>query len=281
MFDLWFGDEASYHAVATVLKKAREELGEAGARIQLMNLRRDDDDFDENPVQTEVIGKVGVIKVTGGTVTNSSWITKLFGIASYSDIQERFLEMADDPYVKAVVLSIDSPGGAAKGVSQLSDFIRSFSNNVKNVVSYNSGSVCSAALWYGTGGTHMVSSKEGETGSVGAVMVHMEYTESLKMEGVSAKVFRSAPFKALGSPYEKLDDKATKDIMDRLMRNHNSFVSGLSFNLGLKEDYVSGTIANGKVYGAEEALKLKLVHSIQPFEQLVARLNEKLDNPPR
>lgn len=281
MHDLWLGSEASYHYVAEALKRAREQLGEGGARRELIKLMHDNDEDDPNPVQTEVIGNVGVIKVTGGTVTNSSWITRWLGIPSYADIQERFLEMADDYSVKAIVLSIDSPGGAAKGVSQLSDFIRAYSNGVKNVIGFNAGSVCSAALWYGTGGVQLHSCREGETGSVGAIMVHMEYTEALKMDGVSARVFRSAPYKALGNPYEKLEDKAIKDISERIMRSHNAFVAGLSSNLGLKEDYVGSTIANGKVYGAEDAVKLKMVHSIQTFEQLVARLNKKLDNPSR
>jgi ClpP class serine protease len=126
----------------------------------------------------------------------------------------------------------------------------------------------------------MIADQDASIGSIGAIYVHREITEALKMEGIKATVFRSAPYKALGTPYEKLNDTAKQEIEAELMLGHNKFVDTLAHNTGVKVETVH-TWATGKVFAADKALNMGLLDSIQPVENVIAKLNKKLENAPR
>jgi ClpP class serine protease len=148
------------------------------------------------------------------------------------------------------------------------------------VISYNTAQQASAAVLYGSGAGQMIAQEESEIGSIGAVAVHREITKQLEMNGIKATVFRSAPYKALGLPYEKLSDMAAKEIQDDIDRSHDRFVTVLAENTGTAKATVSKW-ASGKSFEAAEAVKMGLLDSIQPIENVIANLNKRLENAPR
>lgn len=280
MSNLWFGTAESLMSLARDMKAVEEKYGSLNAARHQVKLLSDDDDYDPNPVSYETIGSVAVLGINGPTVTKSNFWTQLLGIASYDDIKVRMNEAFEDPSVKGVMLNIDSPGGNADGCFSLSDFIYEFNAKVMPVVSYDNNSQCSAAVLYGSAAGQMIGDKYAEIGSIGAVAVHREITKALEMAGIKATVFRSAPYKALGLPYEKLTDAAKEEIQTDLMRGHNRFVAAVSHNTGIKLETVQSW-ATGKVFEANDALKMGLLDSIQPFENVIANLNKRLENAPR
>jgi signal peptide peptidase SppA len=233
-----------------------------------------------NPVTYQVAGSVAILGIEGSTIARSSFFSQLFGIPSYDDIKQRFVEAHEDPMVKSVLMAIDTNGGTSEGIFGLSRFIYDFNKNVMPVVSYDLAKQHSAGLVYGSAAGQMVAEQDSEIGSIGAIFVHREITEMLKKDGVKATVFRSAPFKALGSPYEKLNETAREDIEASLMRSHNKFVETLAHNTGVEKETVASW-ATGKVFEAKQALNMGLLDSIQPIENVVAKLNKKLENAPR
>lgn len=273
---VWAGDESSLDMYLSLLK--RVQTGElTPPEVKAM---QGDDEEDNNPVGLDVVGNVGVMTISGGTVTSSNWLTRLFGIVSYGDIKERFYQAGEDPNIKGVLMRVETSGGMAEGVGGLSTFISNFNNKVKPVVAHTETKAFSAGYWYGTAGQRTVMGEDARVGSVGAILVHTEYTEAMKQNGIKATVFRSAPYKALGTPYEKLDEKATAELTREVNFWHSKFVKGIAGNLGLDEEKVKNTIANGKTYSAEEAPALGMVHSVLSFEETVGKLNAALENKP-
>lgn len=284
MPNLWLGTAASLAEFLRDVETAINKYGSLNAmRHQVQHLIADDEEYDPNPVSYEVLGNVAVLGIDGPTITKSSFFSQLFGIPSYDDIRVRLNQAHEESQsgnVKSVVLNIDSPGGAADGCFALSSFIFDFNKKVMPVISYDNNSQCSAAVLYGSAAGQMIADPYAEIGSIGAVSVHKEITEMLKMEGIKATVFRSAPYKALGLPYEKLSDLAKEEIQANLMKSHNRFVGALSENTGIDLKTVQ-TWATGKVFDAGDALKMGLLDSIQPFENVIANLNKRLENAPR
>lgn len=281
MLKTWLGTAESLFAVMRDIDAAIERYGSLNAMHHQIELRHDDDDDCEmNPVEYQLVGSVAVLSISGPTITKSSFFSRIFGIPSYQDIKERFVQAHDDHAVKAVLLDIDSPGGNADGCFSLSRFIFDFNKSVMPVISFDNNDQCSAAVLYGSAAGTMIADQDASIGSIGAVGVHKEITEALKMNGIKATVFRSAPYKALGLPYEKLSDTAREEIQKDLMKSHDHFVSTLSHNTGVELKSVK-TWATGKVFDAEEALKMGLLDSVQPIENVIANLNKRLENAPR
>lgn len=283
MFNFWLGSGASLYSVLNDIEVAMLKYGSLNAmrhQIKLDSCNDDGDEKDWNPVSYDVSGSVAVLGIEGPTIPRSSFFSQLFGIVSYEDIKTRFVEAHEDPEVKSVVMYVDSGGGAEEGVWSLSRFIHDFNSKVMPVVSYDSANQHSAALVYGSAAGQMISDEDSSIGSIGALYVHKEITEMLKMEGIKATVFRSAPYKALGIPYEKLTEIGKEKIMSNLMIAHNKFVDTLAHNTGVKVEAVH-TWATGDVFPAKQGLAMGLLDSIQPIENVVAKLNKKLENAPR
>lgn len=265
---IWLGSRESWDYVERLRVSAE-------ANPQLFN----NELSDENPVGLQLVGdKLAVISVSGPTISNSTFWSRIFGVPAYTDIAERLLEASDNSAVKAILIKLDTPGGDAKGVSKLSKLIAELSDKVKPIVTFNDGSMASAGLWYGTASTQVISDEDGMTGSLGAIAVHTEMSELRKKSGIVDTIIRSAPQKALATPYEPLSAEGRKTIEEAIDRYHNSFVKSVATNRQLEKAYVDSEIASGKMFTSKEALKLKLIDRVLPFEQVVARMLKGIDN---
>lgn len=264
---IWLGTERSAYEYQEILKQMTAKYG-------AVSMRAPDDDSADNPVGYQVVGGVAIISIRGSTVSNTSFWTRELGVATYPDMKEQMARAADDKKVKFIVQHIDSPGGAAAGVKPYAKFVSQINEHVKPVISFTSGTMASAALWYGTAAGLTIADEDARIGSLGAILVHQEYVDQLKMDGVTATVFRTSPFKAMGNPYEKLDEVAKEEIMRELMDMHMGFVKGIATNRNLEVSYVAEKIATGRVYNVRDAMGLKLVDKEMNFDQLIAKLGK-------
>lgn len=241
-----------------------------------------DDDDDDNPVGYSVSDKgLAIISIAGTTRADASWLTRICGIPTYTDIKLRFQQAYQDQNVKMVMMDINSPGGQANGTNAMSDFISNFSSKLKPVVAYTSGCCCSAALWYATAGMAFSADTDADIGSVGCVNVFISQARAMKENGLDVTVTRSGPFKMVPNPYEKLDAKGQEVLTEEVNRWYGRFVNGLSANLDQTPQKIMANLGSGKVFSAQQALNLGLVKSLISREQLIANLNAKLDNDSR
>jgi signal peptide peptidase SppA len=264
--DIWFGSLKSLRDLENMIQYM--DPGSFPAKLK----SSEDDEYDYNPVVMQELGSVAVLNITGPLISKSTFWSQVLGVISYEDIKARLAQVGDDKKIKSVLMNFDSPGGDAKGCKLCARYIRDFSDNVKPVVGYTEGYAASAAYWlYAATGARAVD-EEGRLGSVGAIMVHTEYTEMDRKQGITRRVFRSAPYKALGTPYEKLSEDAENQIREELDHMHNLFVSGISELMDLDREEVSSTIANGKMFRAKQALKLGMADHQLSLEETVAKL---------
>lgn len=258
--EIWMGSEASYLELQETLSVQPDlrsgPFGPDGG----------------NPVQVEVIDGVAVLHIVGPLVSRGNWITRLFEVISYVDIENTLSELAGDKNVRAILMNYDTPGGSAKGCKQCAAFIRDYAESVKPVFSFTSGTAASAGMWLYSAGLGHFADEDSQVGSVGAILVHTEQTELDKNIGFTRKVFRSAPYKALGSPYEKLSKDAEAMIEEELDFIHRQFVEGIAEYSDLSVQEVSKKVATGKLFRAPEAHALGLVDQVLPFGQTVVKL---------
>lgn len=274
---VWLGDDASFHEVHLHQLACLKQFGTMNP--MLCNDEEDENRF-ANPIQVDYIGNLAVVSINGSMVTEASKFTRYYGIVAYSDIKERFYEVKEQGQAKAILMNFNTGGGQAQGVSSTTKFIRSFNNSVLPVIGYTSTKALSAGYWLLSGTSRVVADAEANLGSIGAINIHTDMTEYFSSLGIKHTVFRSAPFKALGTPYEKLDDKARAELNKDIMIWHNRFATGISEMRGIDVNTVNRTIANGRVYQADEAVGFKMIDSILSFEETVAKLNAALEKKP-
>ena len=89
-----------------------------------------------------------------------------------------------DPAVKAIVLSIDSPGGTVDGTDNLANAIFA-ARGKKPIVALGDGTLASAAYWIASGADQIFASdNSAKIGSIGVVATHEDYSRAEENAGV-------------------------------------------------------------------------------------------------
>jgi len=271
---LWLGSESSYHATLAAYQKMAE-TNDAGYKKECFANDEEDSENDRHFL-LEVIEGVGLITVRGSLVSGSegAW-GAYWGIVGYDDIRNAIVT-AVNAGVESILIDYDTPGGAVKGIMELSDFIKSL--DIKTT-SFTGGMAASGGLWLATAADTFYAARMAEIGSVGVLAVTAEMTEMYKDVGIKLRVFKSTPLKAAGNPYEKLTSEAAEVIQKNIDETHEFFVSEIAENRGLTNKFVSENIANGKLWYAAEANELRLIDGIKTFDDILLVLTrETADN---
>jgi len=271
---LWLGTESSYHATISAYQKMAED-GNEDYKKECFSQDETDSENNEHFL-LDVVDGVGLITIRGSMVSGSegAW-GAYWGVVGYDDIRNAIIT-AINSGVTSLFLDYDTPGGAVKGIMELSDFIKSL--DVKTT-SFTGGMAASGGLWLATAADSFYAARMAEVGSLGVLAVTAEMTEMYKDIGIKLRVFKSTPLKAAGNPYEKLTDEAAAQIQKNIDETHQFFVREVAANRGLTDNFVSENIANGKVWYAAEANELRLIDGISTFDDLLLVLmRETADN---
>lgn len=225
-----------------------------------------------------VNGDTAVISIKGALVTDDSWINEWLGRTSYPEIRNAVVHALLDPNVKRILMMVDSGGGQVNGVSDLTSFLTKAAK-VKPLITHASGYMCSAAYWIGSCAPTILASETANIGSIGAVIVHAELSESLKEDGVNVTVVRSGPYKYLGNMYEKLSEEALAELQLEVDEAERIFVRKIAENRKKGEDYVRRQMGQGKVFIANTAKDVGLVDAVYNYDDMMTKvLSGAFDN---
>ena len=265
----WAGTEASLQVCL--------EMEARGAEMKAGDVNEGGEE--DTPYLLDVQGSIGVINIAGPMTNQDSFWTRLMGAASYSAIQEALVAAAEHPDVTDIVLNINSGGGPVNGLSDTGALVTLINDNIKPVVAYTDGKMCSAAYWLGCSAGGVFASSVSEVGSIGIIATHMDYSEQLKADGVKATVMRAGKYKALANSVEPLTEEAKAQIQASLDEAYKVFVQHVAGARNQPYDYVDQNMAQGREFFGAQALAAGLVDGITSFGTLMSGLEKKaLDN---
>lgn len=210
----------------------------------------------------------------------------LFGGAVIDPVERmrRQLEQAEkDEHVKAVVLVIDSPGGAVTTSDQLHREVSKFRQRTQKPVVVQMGAVCaSGGVYVAVAADKIVCEPTTITGSIGVILSTLNFHELLGKYGVKDVTITSGPNKALLNPTSPVSDEHRSILQKMVDENYDRFVQLVAEGRSLDVEVVRG-FADGRIYTPNEALQLKLVDQIGYREDAVnlARQLANLTSPSR
>ncbi|RTL32479.1 MAG: S49 family peptidase [Burkholderiales bacterium] len=172
--------------------------------------------------------------------------------------------------VKAVVLSIDSPGGAPVESERIYTAIGSLKKkHPKPVVAVINNIGASAAFMIALHADKIVAGKYSLVGSIGAIMAPWQFDRAIAKVDVSQRVYASGKLKAFLNPFTpvspEVDSKAQR-LVDQL---GHAFLDEVKAKRGarLKEGI---DVATGEVWPGPEAKELGLVDAVGTIDEYVA-----------
>lgn len=239
-----------------IVSSLTERLGITQIRSAMME---DDDEYFSRKAREDsgydVLEGIALIPVYGTLVQKLGTLRPYSGMTGYDGIRRVFLTAINDPEVKGICLDIDSPGGEVAGCFDLVDLIYA-ERGKKPVYAILSENAYSAAYAIASAADKIYVPRTGGVGSVGVIVIHCDWSQHIKEEGLKVSIITYGNRKAESNPYVSLSDEAKAAIQHDVDEMGRLFVSTVSRNRGLSETVVRNTQA--ACYLAAEGVQMGL-----------------------
>jgi protease-4 len=188
-------------------------------------------------------------------------------ILDSKDVIDEIKAHVKDPSIKAIVLRIDSPGGAVAPSQEIYEEIRKAVTKKKVVVSM--GSVAASGGYYiAAPATRIVANPGTLTGSIGVIMEIPNVEGLMNKIGVKTEVIKSGRHKDIASVFRGIK-KEEREILQGVLDNvHEQFIKAVAEGRKMLIEDVK-RIADGRVFTGEQALKAGLVDEIGNLEDAI------------
>lgn len=214
--------------------------------------------------------KVAIIDIDG-MIMNAKSSTVLFGSGEnpLSSFREKLDAAAEDKHVKAVVLRINSPGGAVTASDIMyQEIIRFREDTGKPVIACMMDVAASGAYYLAMGCDRIYAHPTTVTGSIGVIMSLYNATGLFSKLGVTSDPVKSGPNKDIGNPARPMT-KEERDILQGVVNTfYDQFVQVVVRGRHLPEERVRA-LADGRIYSGIEAKNLGLVDEIGYLEDAI------------
>ena len=198
--------------------------------------------------------RVAVIEIRGGIFDPKETLKDLNRVYESDDL-------------KALILRIDSPGGAVSPSQEIYDAVLRVKEKKKVIVSM--GTVAASGGYYIAVAADSIVALPGTiTGSIGVLMDYTNVQGLLELVRIKAEVLKSGKMKDVGSPLREITPEERAYLQDLLENMHRQFIEAVARGRKLPMAEVEA-LADGRVFTGEQALDLGLIDEIGGLQKAV------------
>lgn len=190
-------------------------------------------------------------------------------------VREELRKAEDDERVKALIVRINSPGGTITASDIIYHELQGFKARKKvPVIAVIMDVGASGGYYAALAADTIVVNPTTITGSIGVVMVTVNAQGLLEKIGVAPLAIKSGPMKDAGSPFRSLTEPERAVFQGVIDDMYGRFLGLIVQSRKMPEDRVRAA-ADGRIYTADQALKLGLVDRVGYLEDVVALAKER------
>lgn len=207
-------------------------------------------------VVTPIVG--GAMSAVSGSLGPKVAVIELSGvITDASDVLKALYSEARNKDTKAIVLRIDSPGGAVAPSEEIYNAVRRLKAEKPIVVSM--GSMAASGGLYSAASASKIFCQPGtQTGSIGVIMQVPNFSTIADKVGVSMITIKSGALKDVGNQFRPMTEDDRRFLEEVAARVHKNFIQAIAEGRKLSVDKVE-KFADGRVLLGSEAKDLGLV----------------------
>src|SRR4029077_3016378 len=197
---------------------------------------------------------VGVLQIEG-TIDDSR------------DVMSELKRFKEAPWIKAVVVRIDSPGGAVAPTQEIFEEIQKTKKS-KPFIASMGGMATSGGYYIASACDKIVANPGTLTGSIGVIMQLNNVEELMKKIGVKGYNIKSGANKDIGSPFQPLSSEGREILQSLVDDVHQQFISAVAKGRGMDEARVK-KLADGRVYSGAQAKELGLIDQFGTLDDAI------------
>lgn len=182
-------------------------------------------------------------------------------IMDSKDTIEMLQNAEEDKQLQAIILRIDSPGGAVGPTQEIYEEIQRIDKKKPIYASF--GSIAASGGYYIGAATRKIWANPGTlTGSIGVIMEFMDLSKLYEFAKVSPQTVKAGRYKDAGNPARALTPEE-KDMMDKLIAGvHKQFIGDIMKRRAGKIKGDITELAQGQIFSGESAMEAGLVDSM-------------------
>jgi protease-4 len=182
-------------------------------------------------------------------------------IVESKKVIDMLLAAEESKTIKAIILRIDSPGGAVAPTQEIYEEVRRIDKDKPIYASF--GSVAASGGYYIGAATRKIWANPGTlTGSIGVIMQMPDISELLKFAKVKQETIKAGRLKDIGNPSRPMTDEERLFLTDLRAGTHKQFMEDIVAvrKEKLKKDIME--LAQGQIFHGSEAKEFGLVDEV-------------------
>lgn len=192
-------------------------------------------------------GDVAVIEITGAIMDSAA-------------VMEELNYFKESDRVKAIVLRIDSPGGAVAPSQEIFEEVKKLKPAKKIVVSM--GTLAASGGYYiAVAGDKILASPGTITGSIGVIMETMGLQQLMEKVHLESRVIKSGAYKDVGSPLREMTPEERAYLQSIIDNMYGQFKAAVAEGRKIPVEKVQ-ELAQGKIYTGQQALEAGLIDQL-------------------
>jgi protease-4 len=202
--------------------------------------------------------KIAILKVEG-VITNAD------------DILERLKRVEEDKSVKALVVRVNSPGGAVGASQEIYEELRKIRYMYKKPVVVSMGNVAASGGYYISLPANVIFAEGGTiTGSIGVIIQKWDVEGLAKKLGIKMEVVKTGKFKDILNPFRPMTPEEREYLLKLEESVLNQFKTAVVENRGKKLKVDIDKIADGRIFSGQQAKELGLIDKIGNFRDAIS-----------
>lgn len=208
--------------------------------------------------------RIGVVELTGmiGDAQN--------GIEGSREAEE-IRDFAEDDEIKAILVRIDSPGGAVAPSQEINEEIKR-AREKKHVLCSMGQTAASGGYYIAVACEKIVANRGTITGSIGVISQFFSAPDLVELAHVKETTLKTGALKDAGSPFREFNETDRAYFEGLLKRIFEQFLAAVAEGRGKQVEELR-PLADGRVFTGEEALELGLVDKLGNFRTAIQELS--------
>lgn len=182
-----------------------------------------------------------------------------------------------NPDIKAIVLKIESGGGAA-GTSQtiFSELKALKKQHPKPVIAFVENICASGAYYVACAADSIITTPSAFIGSIGVYIPHPQLNEFIEQFKIKYSVIKTGSYKAVGDPFLADSPEQLAMLQDLTNNTYEQFVNDVVASRSKLSRATAHQWAEGKVFTGSQALELGLIDKVGSPSTVEQELHERV-----
>lgn len=196
-------------------------------------------------------------------------IIEVYGtISGSNEVIRQLKKYSKDSSIPAIVLDIDSPGGAVVPSQEIYEEVLKAKKAGKKVVASLRSLGASGGYYIACSADTIVANPGTLTGSIGVIFEFPVVQDLFKKIGVKFEVVKRGELKEVGTSFRSMTQEERDLLQSVIDDTYNQFVDAVKEGRGLEREKIL-ELADGRVFTGRQAKELGLIDELGDIEDAV------------